>query len=117
MNLLIGTAGICLAVLYLYLVSLLSNKEKKSWWMGDFMVTNVHCILITAFLMIGVLMLIMALPMLARGLVGIMEVLSSLLIALATIIGVKALRISERTKNHSQQAAHVSPPAIIGTHG
>jgi sterol desaturase/sphingolipid hydroxylase (fatty acid hydroxylase superfamily) len=108
MRLLIGTAGICVAVLYLYLVSLLSKKETKSWWMGDFMITNVHCILITAFLMIGVLMLIMALPMLAQGLVGMMEVLSSLLIALATITGVKGLRISERMRKHSQRAAHVT---------
>jgi uncharacterized membrane protein len=108
MKLLIGTTGICLAVLYLYLVLQLSNKEIKSWWMSDIMITNVHCILITAFLMIGVLTLIMSLPMLARGLVGIMEVLSSLLIALATVTGVKAMRISERMKKHSQQAAHVA---------
>jgi heme A synthase len=108
MNLLIGTAGICLAVIYLYLVLLLSNKEREPWWMSDLMVTNVHCILITAFLMIGILMVIMTLPLLARGVVGIAEVLVSILIALATIIWVRTLRISDRMKKHSQQADHVT---------
>ena len=108
MKLLIGTAGICLAVLYLYLVLLLSNKEKESWWMSDFMITNVHCILMIGFFMTGVLTVIMALPMLAQGLVGIMEVLGSILIALATITGVKAMRRSKRVKKHSQQTDHVA---------
>jgi hypothetical protein len=108
MKLLIGTAGICLAVLYFCLVLLQANKEIKSWWMSDVMVANVHCILIISFLTTGVLTLIMALPLLARGLVGKMEVLSSILIALATIIGVKAMRISKRMKEQSQQAAHVA---------
>lgn len=106
MKLLLGTTGICLAILYFCLLFLLSNKERKSWWMSDFIVTNVHCILVTAFLLSGVLTLIMALPMLARGLVGLMEVISSILIALATITGVKAMRISERMKNSQQ--AHVA---------
>lgn len=108
MNLLIGTAGICLAVLYLCLLMQLSKKEKESWWMSDFMVSNVHCILIISFLVTGVLTLIMALPMLARGLVGKMEVLGSILIVLATITGVKVMRGSKRMKKHTQQPAHVA---------
>ena len=107
MKLLIGTVGICLAVLYLCLLVQLSKKEKKSWWMSDFMVSNVHCILVISFLVIGVLTLIMVLPMLARGLVGKMEVLGSILIVMATIAGVKALRVSKRMKKHSQQPGHV----------
>jgi hypothetical protein len=77
MKLLIGTAGICLAVIYMYLVLLLSNKEKNHGGWATFMVTNIHCILVTAFLVIGVLMVIMTLPLLARGVVGAMRSVKS----------------------------------------
>jgi len=108
MKLLIGTTGICLAVLYFFTVLLLSYKERKSWWMSDALVANVHCILIISFLMTGVLMLIVALPMLARGLIDKMEVLSSIMIALATLGGLKIMRISKRMKEHRESSANVA---------
>ena len=115
MRFLIGTTGICLAVLYFCFVLLVSRKEKQPWWMNDTMVANVHCVLIISFLMIGLLTLITALPTLARGLVGKTEVLSAILIAAATIVGVKIMRIPKRMKEHRERAARIGFPIIERT--
>ncbi len=108
MQLLIGTAGICLAVLYFCFLLLFSLKEKKPWWMSDALVANVHCILIISFLAVGVLTLIVGFGKLDQGLIGKREWLGSILIVSATIIGVKFMRISKRMKEHRGQSTGVA---------
>ncbi len=108
MRLILGASLISSGVFTLCIVMLAARNPRKPAWASERWVANCHSIIILMFLSFGLFCMLPDLFKLATdGMTDPLSILASAGILLATIVGVKALKLKKRLAVYEAQAAAI----------